>query len=109
VESLAPALRRAITAVNPQQPLFGVRSLERVIRESTIGLAYVAVLMGVAGLLALVLAAIGIFGLMSYLVGERRHEFGVRMSLGAERGDILRMVMGHGARLLLGGMMVGLP
>ena len=109
VESFGPDMRKAVLAVNPQQPLFQVFSFRRVIHESTIGLAYVAVLMAIAGVLALVLAAIGIYGLMAYLVSERRSEIGIRMALGAGRGTILGMIMRRGLSMVLWGLAVGLP
>jgi putative ABC transport system permease protein len=65
--------------------------------------------MAVLGLIALVLASVGIFGVMSYSVNEREHEIGIRMSLGAQTGDILRMVLRGGLLLTIAGMAIGLP
>ncbi|HEY7855354.1 MAG TPA: ADOP family duplicated permease, partial [Terriglobales bacterium] len=109
VTNFGVAVRQAVAAVNPQQPLFNLKTLADVIHESTIGLAYVAVMMTVAGLLALALAAIGVYGVMSYLVSERIHEFGIRMAMGASQGRILALVMRRGAVLLGLGLAVGLP
>src|SRR5260370_17685744 len=83
--------------------------MERVITESVTGIAYVAALMAVLGGIALVLASVGVFGVMSYSVSERTHEIGVRMSLGAQTGDILRMVLRGGMFLAALGLAIGLP
>ncbi|HXR97540.1 MAG TPA: ABC transporter permease [Terriglobales bacterium] len=109
VSNFGVSARQAVAGVNREQPLFNLKTLADVIHESTIGLAYVAVMMTVAGLLALALAAIGVYGVMSYLVSERIHEFGIRMAMGASQGRILTLVMRRGAALLALGLAVGLP
>src|SRR5260370_22459255 len=83
--------------------------MERVITESVTGIAYVAALMAVLGGIALVLASVGVFGVMSYSVSERTHEIGVRMSLGAQTGDILRMVLRGGMFLAALGLAIAFP
>jgi putative ABC transport system permease protein len=101
--------RAQVAALDPDLPLYNVKPMDRVITESIIGIAYVATMMAVLGLIALVLASVGIFGVMSYSVNERAHEIGIRISLGAQAGDILRMVLRRGLILTLAGLLVGLP
>ncbi len=107
--SLVPAVRGQIAAVDPDLPLFNIKSLDKVISDSLVGIAYVAVMMGVLGIIALVLASVGVYGVMSYAVSERTNEIGIRMAMGATANDIQRMVLGKGALLTLVGMGIGLP
>lgn len=104
-----PAARAQIAALDPDLPLYNLKSLDRLITESIIGIAYVAAMMAVLGGVALVLASVGVFGVMSYSVTERAHEIGVRLSLGAQTGDILRMVLRSGMILTVAGLAIGLP
>ncbi len=103
------AVRGQVVQLDPDLPLYNIKSLDKVISESIVGIAYVAVMMAVLGIIALVLASVGVFGVMSYSVSERSHEIGVRMSLGAQSGDILRMVLGNGMLLTALGLAIGLP
>ena len=106
---LISAARAQIAAVDPELPLYNIKPMNRVISESIIGIAYVAAMMAVLGGIALVLASVGVFGVMSYSVSERVHEFGVRMSLGAQTVDIVRMVLRSGMLLTILGLAIGLP
>ena len=103
------AAREQIAAIDPDLPLYNIKPLDKVITESIIGIAYVAAMMAVLGAIALVLASVGVFGVMSYSVSERAHEIGVRMSLGAQTSQILRMVLRSGVTLTILGLVIGLP
>jgi putative ABC transport system permease protein len=101
--------RNKVAAVDPDLPLYDVKTLDRVIYESTIGLAYVAVMLAVIGALGLLLSAVGVYGVMAYAVNERTHEFGIRMALGARPRDVLRLAMKRGVILTVVGFGMGLP
>ena len=81
---------------------------DQVISNSFASRRFAMVLLGVFALIALLLASIGIYGVISYVAGRRTHEIGIRMALGAERRDVLRLVMGDVARMTVGGVVVGL-
>jgi len=104
-----PAVRRELAAIDPELPLYNIKPQDQVIQESIIGIAYVAVMMATLGIIALVLASVGVFGVMSYAVTERAHEIGVRMSLGAKSNDIVQMVLSRGMLLTGMGLAIGLP
>jgi putative ABC transport system permease protein len=106
---LISGARAQIAAVDPNLPLYNIKPMDKVITESIVGIAYVAAMMAVLGVIALVLASVGVFGVMSYSVSERAHEIGVRMSLGAQTSDILRMVLRSGMFLTALGLAIGLP
>lgn len=106
---LISAVHREIAAVDPELPLYNIKPMDRAITESIIGIAYVATMMAVLGVIALILASVGVFGVMSYSVSERIHEIGVRMSLGAQTRDIVRMVLRGGMLLTVAGLAIGLP
>jgi len=106
--SLAPALRAALAAVDPEQPAFQVMTMEEALRQRTIGLRFIAGLMAVFGGLALVLAAVGIYAVMASYVAQRRHEIGIRLALGASRRDVLQLLVGQAGRLSMAGVAIGL-
>jgi putative ABC transport system permease protein len=107
--SLVSATRLAVARVSRDQPIFNTESLDRVIRDITLPIAYVAAMMAVAGALALLLASIGVYGVMAYSVVERTHEIGVRVVVGAGYRDIVRLVLRRGLLLMLLGFGIGLP
>jgi putative ABC transport system permease protein len=104
-----PAVRSAVAAVDPNLPLYDVLPFNKVITNSIVGIAYVAAMMAILGLIALVLASVGIYGVMSYSVGERTHEIGVRMAMGATSKDVQRLILQNGLFLTIVGMAIGLP
>jgi predicted permease len=106
--SLAPALRRALWTVDSTQPAFDVMTLEAAIHQRTTGLRFISRLMAGFGGLALVLAAVGIYGVVAHQVAQRRHEIGVRMALGASSASVLRQTIGQSARMTLLGIAIGL-
>ena len=83
-------------------------TLETWMHEQSVGLNYMAVLMGVFGVLALVLSSVGVYGVMAYVVSEQTHEIGIRMALGAARGSVLSMVFRRGMVTTLAGLAVGI-
>jgi putative ABC transport system permease protein len=107
--SFVPAVRSAVAAVDPNLPLFDVLPFDKVIANSIVGIAYVAAMMAILGLIALVLASVGIYGVMSYSVGERTHEIGVRMAMGASSKDVQKLILRNGMFLTIVGMAIGLP
>ncbi|MGH9318759.1 MAG: FtsX-like permease family protein, partial [Vicinamibacteria bacterium] len=107
-EALTAAVRSQVRRVDPDQPLFNAFTMRHLLSERLIGLKYAAVIMGVLGFLALVLAAVGIYGLMMYSVTRRTHEIGVRVALGAGRADVMRLTLGQALGTTLYGVGIGL-
>jgi putative ABC transport system permease protein len=103
------AARAEIAAVDANLPLYNIKPMDKVITESIVGIAYVATMMAVLGVMALVLASVGVFGVMSYSVSERTHEIGIRMSMGAQTGNVLALVLRSGMLLTTLGLAIGLP
>ncbi|SPF33119.1 conserved membrane hypothetical protein [Candidatus Sulfopaludibacter sp. SbA4] len=106
---LAPAVTAAIRAVDREQPITDMMTMTKAIHDRAIGLNYLAVMMGVFGVIALGLAAIGVYGVMAFLVSEQTHEIGIRMALGAPRESVLGMVFRRGLTITAAGLVVGLP
>ncbi|HEV3469189.1 MAG TPA: ABC transporter permease [Pyrinomonadaceae bacterium] len=109
-EAMAGALRGELRALDPDAPLFGVRTMERVISDApaTFMRRYPAYLIGVFAAVALILASVGIYGVISYAVTQRTHELAIRAALGARRADLLRLVLRQGLALALGGVAAGI-
>jgi putative ABC transport system permease protein len=105
--SLGPALRQAVQSVNRDAAVFRVRTLESVVAASMARGRFYAGLMTCFGVTALLLAAIGLYGVISYAVAQRTHEFGLRIALGAQSGHVARMVLRQGAQPTLAGVASG--
>ncbi|MGH9823411.1 MAG: ABC transporter permease [Blastocatellia bacterium] len=101
-------VRSEVQSVDKNLPIFKVKSMERVVSESVARERFNAILLGLLAGTALLLAGAGLYGVMSYLATQRMHEIGVRMALGAGRRDIVKMVVGQGLAMTLGGIAVGL-
>ncbi len=106
---IAPAVTVAIHAIDPEQPITDMQTMERSIHDRAIGLNYMAALMGVLGGIALLLSAVGVYGVMAYVVSEQTQEIGIRMALGARRQTVLQMIFGRGLLTTGVGLAIGLP
>ena len=107
IESLAPNIRQIVGTMDPALPIVRLRTMEEVFAEFVSRPRFLAQLLALFAGLALLLAAIGTYGILSYTVSERRKEIGIHMALGATRGTVLGMVLGQGARLTVAGLAVG--
>jgi putative ABC transport system permease protein len=105
---LTAQARAAVRATDPAQAVFDVLTMRTLIYERTLGLRYVAGIMSIFGSLALMLAIVGVYGVMAYFVTQRTHEIGVRMALGATARDVVRLTVGQAGRLTAIGVGLGL-
>jgi putative ABC transport system permease protein len=106
--TIATMVKARIWTVDSQLPVTKVRSMTDVMAASVAAQRFMMILLGLFAAIALILAVVGIYGLMSYSITERTHEIGIRMALGAQAGDVLRMVVGQGLKLILTGVVAGL-
>jgi predicted permease len=106
--SLAGALRKAVAAVDPEVPMDQVATMQQIVSGSVGQSRFRTGLLSMFALLALFVASMGLYGVMSYLVSQRIREFGIRMAVGASRGMVLRLVLGHAAKLVGVGVALGL-
>lgn len=107
-DSLKSAMENAVHAVNPDQPIYDVKTMDLRVNESLAGRRFLVILLSIFAALALLLSALGLYGVVSYSVRLRSRELGVRMALGAQRADVMRLVLGQGLRLAVIGVTLGM-
>ncbi len=105
---LVGAVRHEVQAMDPSQPIADVRSMEQLVANSVARPRFNTLLLGIFSAVALVLATVGIYGVMAYSVAQRTHEIGIRLALGAQRVDVARLIVGSGLALTVSGVALGL-
>ena len=105
--AVMPAIKDAIFGVGKDQPVYNVQTMQQIVSDSMASQRLTMVLLGAFAVLALLLASVGIYGVLSYSVNQRVQEIGIRMALGADRGNVLRLLIGQGLRLAIAGIAAG--
>jgi predicted permease len=105
--TIVTAIKSAVYGAGSDQPVFNVQTMQQIVSESMSSQRFPLILLGTFAALALLLASVGIYGVVSYAVTQRVHEIGIRMALGAEKQNIFHMIVGHGLRLALAGLAIG--
>jgi putative ABC transport system permease protein len=106
--SLGTGVRKVVWEIDKDQPVSDIRSMEEIVSRAVARQRFSMMLFGIFATLALVLASVGIYGVMSYSMAQRTREIGIRMALGAQRKDVLKMAVGQGLKLVLIGVGIGL-
>ncbi len=106
--TVIPTLRREVTAIDPDLPVSNIRTMERHLGISLLPARLTGAALGIFGVLGLLLASVGMYGVMAYSVAQRRREIGIRMAIGAGHGDVVRLIMRQGLTLVLTGTVIGL-
>jgi len=106
--TLMGPVRAAVEEIDPREVIYNVATMNQVVADSLAARRFSMILFGVFAALALALACVGIYGVISYLVGQRTNEIGVRIALGAQRADVLRLILGEGTRMALLGVVIGI-
>jgi predicted permease len=106
--SILPAVRGAVATVDPTAPVANARSLEQIVAESTARITFTSILLGIAALTALFLAAVGLYGVLSYVVSGRTREIGIRLAVGAVPANVQRLVVSQSLGLVAVGLVAGL-
>jgi predicted permease len=101
-------IRQALDKINPEIVLYDNQTLDEIVSGSLAARRFSMILLGIFAALALILSCVGIYGVISYLVGQRTHEIGIRMALGGQQSDVLRLILGRGAKMAVIGVAVGL-
>ncbi|HEV7860837.1 MAG TPA: FtsX-like permease family protein, partial [Pyrinomonadaceae bacterium] len=107
-KSLSTPITQAVAAVDKDEPIYNIKPMEDVLNNSLARQRFNMLLMSCFAMVAAILAAVGLYGVMAYSVSQRTHELGIRMALGAQRRDILTLIVGHGLKLAAIGVAIGL-
>ena len=106
--TVLPAVRRIVREIDSTVPLSNARTMEAIVSEAMASTSFTMTLLGIAATVALLLGAVGLFGVISYVVSQRTREIGVRVALGAQAEDVQRMIVRQGVSVLMGGVAIGL-